>query len=152
MSALSEGVMSRIRQAFGTSQDEQGWAIEFIAALNIALKANEHLQSTQAVSPAVAAASGAGASPIQSLLNATDAAGHISITPGGAGLASGGLLTVTFASPYAVAPVIQLTPGNALAAAAAAYVTSTVNGFTVNLGSAPSAANYLWNYTALQTQ
>ena len=153
MSNLSQGVRNRVLQSFGTSSDEVGFANEFLGALDAAVKSNDRWSATQTAATTAAALTAAGAAASAALAHATDVAGQITLTSGGSALSAGALSTVTFSSPYGVAPIVSLTPANAAAAAAAAYVTATTTGFTINAGSALTASTpYLWNWHTIQTQ
>ena len=153
MSNLSQGVINRLLRAFGTTSDEVGYANEMIGALNAAVKSNNQWAVSQTAVTTAAALTAAGVAASAALAHATDVAGSITLTSGSSALASGALTTVTFSSPYAVAPIVSLTPANAAAAAAGAYVTSTTTGFTINAGTALSATTpYAWNWHSIQTQ
>ena len=153
MSNLSPNVRNRIYQAFGTSSEEQGWADELLAAIDASVKSNDQWAATQAAATTAAALTAAGVSAATVLAHATDVAGNIQLTSGGSALSAGALTTVTFSTPYSVAPIITLTAANAAAAAAGAYVTATTTGFTINSGSALTASTpYLWNWFSVRTQ
>lgn len=116
-----------------------------------------HLRSTQTTAPTTTTNANAGTGASSSVANATDSAGTVNITTGTLATASGVQATVNFNKAYNVAPLVVLTPANAATAAAAVakqvYVTSTVNGFSVNFGVAEVAGTaYSWTYHAIETQ
>ncbi len=122
--------------------------------VGLALK-DGHLQIQQSSAPTINAEAGAGTSASASVSNATDVAGNAALTTGSAGYAAGAQVTVNFAKAYTVAPIVMLTPTNANAANGArqVYVVPTTTGFTINFGSADSAAtNYSWSYQVIETQ
>ena len=64
------------------------------------------------------------------------------------------MTTVSFAQPYAAAPIVVLTPANATTAALGIYLSSTsTTGFTVGVTATPAAAQptgtYLVNFIVL---
>jgi hypothetical protein len=108
---------------------------------------------TSGTTPAVAAGTAACTSPTVSV-SGNDTSGIVTITTGSGCASSGKLATVTFASPFAAAPHVILTPGSALTAGLNAYIDdSTVNttAFDVGIGSTPAnATTYKWNYLVVQ--
>lgn len=105
-----------------------------------------------ATAPTLAAGANAGGSPPAPVLTAgaTDTRGTITCGTGTTP-AAGALVVVTFGTPYATAPIIQLTPTTVGAANLLEYVSSvTINGFTVSLQAAPAASQantvYGFNY------
>ena len=102
---------------------------------------------------AVEAAAGTGA---QALLTAgaSDLAGTVALITGSGSWVAGAQLQVRFATPYAIAPRVTLTPAHAgIAAQAAARgvsVEATSAGFTIRFATAEAAATgYAWNYLVL---
>ncbi len=111
-----------------------------------------HLQVQQAVEPLVASGSAAGQGARAVLTNATDSAGRLEITLGTAPVA-GALARVVFAKPYATAPIVSLTPGNAVAAKAACFVTATTTAFEVaGADAGADGAIYTFMYQVIETQ
>ncbi len=109
------------------------------AALGIQVDTSRgHLVPTGAAPTAVAqAAAGTSASVA---VAGKDTAGELTLTSGSASLATGNQVVVTFNQPYAVAPVVVVSPGGPNASAQAPYVAAaTTTGFTVGFGVAPAA-------------
>jgi len=91
-----------------------------------------------------------GSTWVATLTNATDVAGHISFVAG----ATAGTEIVTFAKAYNIAPIVILTPANAIAAThiALVSVTSTTTTFTIHFAAGGTAAGHAYNYYAIETQ
>lgn len=113
-----------------------------------------HLQSLQTTSPTVGAVINY-VSGSQSISNATDMAGRLSILP----IADAGSVTFNFNKVYAVAPIVSVTATNNSAASdiTKMWVTSTVSNFTIhysNVGGVfPPVANvHTYNYLIVETQ
>ena len=91
------------------------------------------------------------------LTNSHDTAGNLSFTTTAAPAASSAIVTVTFATPYATAPHVVISPTNAATATIdgvagkQVFVTSTVNGFTINSNTTAltTATTYAWNYICI---
>ncbi len=106
--------------------------------------------------PTIAAGAGAGTSPTVSIAG-TDTAGKVTITTGTAVPTASLVATITFNTCYAndKAPIVMLTPGNALTANLAFDVVpgSTATTWTMTtptgVGLADSST-YLWNYIIIQ--
>lgn len=118
-----------------------------------------HFKSTQTTAPTTTlnGNAGSGGTPATSVSHATDNAGSLSLTTGTGSWSSGVQTTVNFNLAYNVAPIAILTPTNANAANEAVsrgvYVSSTVNGFSVNFATADTAqTTYTWNYQVIETQ
>lgn len=64
---------------------------------------------------------------------------------------AGGIFTVNFLETYPHAVFVQLTPGNALAAAAAAviFVTSGQTSFSIVTNASMTHGTYIWNYSVM---
>lgn len=114
-----------------------------------------HYGSNQATAPVAVVQAGAGTGATSSVSHATDTAGIINLTTGTVTLAAGAQSIVTFNVAYATAPIVVLTPNNAVTGltAVGAYVTSTTTTFTLNFGAAGILNTaYSWNYHILETQ
>lgn len=117
---------------------------------------NGHLVTQpQTTPPSIASGAGlgTGGSPsVQLLTGARDCFGILRIINGSAqGSASAVVATVSFAKAYATAPIVELTPHNAAAAAlsgnSALYSTGeTTTGFQVKVGSTALAASTTYDY------
>ncbi len=85
----------------------------------------------------------------QSLSNATDVAGNISIAP----TFSDGSVTVTFNKSYSVAPIVILTPTNVASVNDKVWITTTTNGFTVNIIKVTiDVTPHTYSYHVIETQ
>lgn len=116
---------------------------------------NSHFTSNITTPPTTTVSANAGTGATGNVSNATDMAGIVNLTTGSLSLATGAQITVTFNAPYNIAPIIELTPANAVSGlnVTSYYVTSTTNDFTVNFAIAGiSALTYKWYYTAIETQ
>ena len=113
----------------------------------------------QANPPISAPGSNAGSGALASYAigtNPTDNAGQMVVTTG-SGAAPGQLAQVTYMTPLSKAPIVNLMPANAAAAAPAygTYVSPTIvsgmyTGFTVNtVGTPVSSVAHNWNYSVL---
>jgi hypothetical protein len=92
--------------------------------------------------------------------NATDNAGQMVVTTG-TGASAGQVAAVTYMTPIAISPIVNLMPANSAAATPAygTYIMPTTvgsgptlmyTGFTVNTVGAPtSSVAHNWNYTVL---
>ncbi len=108
---------------------------------------------TAGTAPASTAGTAACTTPTVSVTG-NDTSGTISVTTG-TGCASGGdLATVTFATAFAAAPRIILTPGSSATLGLGAYVdnsTTTTTDFTIGTNTTPTdSTTYTWNYLAVQ--
>jgi hypothetical protein len=118
---------------------------------------NAHIDS-QGSAPTTTVNANAGTGATSSVANATDTAGTVNLTLGSIGtLASGVQTTVNFNQSYAVAPIVVITPTNAITASNVAvfgvYVASSTSGFTINFATAGVATDVLqWNYFVIETQ
>ncbi len=100
---------------------------------------------TNAAKPAVAAGAGAGTGPTVSLTG-RDEFGTVSITAGTTP-AAGTLATITFATPYTVAPVASVIENDSNATQLGVYCTATTTTLTISGRTAGTATNvYLINY------
>jgi hypothetical protein len=92
--------------------------------------------------PAAVAGANAGTTPPAPVVAAGSTDGRGTITFGtGTTPAAGAQVVVTFAVPFAVAPVVVLQPGNAATAALNDFVTAvSTTGFTIGTASAPAAS------------
>lgn len=117
-----------------------------------------HLGSIQAIPPTPTPDANAGTGATASVSQATDTAGVLELDLGTIGtLSSGVQVVVGFDKPYAVAPIVTITPNNADAAVNAAtfgiFVTSTAGDFSINFATAGVALTTLkWNYQIIETQ
>lgn len=103
--------------------------------------------------PTIAGGTGAGTSPTIAIAG-KDTAGQITFTTGSSPAINAAIVTVTFASAYASAPYVALTPANAAAAALSArpFPTSTTSTLVLMAGSTALAAStqYVFNYHVIQ--
>jgi hypothetical protein len=117
-----------------------------------------HVDSRQSTAPTTTTNANAGTGASSSVAHATDTAGVLNLTLGSIGtLSSGVQVTVNFNQTYSVAPIVVITPTNATTATNVAafgvYVSSAINGFSVNFGTAGVATDVLqWNYVVIETQ
>lgn len=118
------------------------------AALGITVDlAKGHLVPT-GTAPAAAAQAGAGTGATATVAG-RDTAGVVTLTSGSASLASGAQVVLTFAQPFAVAPV-PVVSGGPLAVALHPYISATTTALTISFASAPSASTaYLINYVVV---
>lgn len=109
-----------------------------------------HLQSQQTTAPTVAAVTNFVLAS-QSLSNATDVAGNISIVPVAA---LSGSVAINFNKSYSVAPIVILTPtnGNSANDIAKVWVSSTTTGFTVNFTATFDTSAHTFSYHVIETQ
>lgn len=88
--------------------------------------------------PAAAVQAGAGTGATATVAG-RDTAGIITLTSGSGSVASGNQVVVTFAKPFAVAPVVMTNAANAAAATGVQrYASTTTTSFTVGFGVAPA--------------
>lgn len=113
-----------------------------------------HLQSQQTTAPTVIAAT-TYVLASQSLSNATDIAGNISILT----TAAAGNVTIDFNKDYSVAPIVTLTATNNFSASdmTKVWITSTISGFTINFSDSgglfpPTATTHTYSYYVIETQ
>lgn len=129
-----------------------------VPATNAAVVTKDgHLKSTQTTAPTTTTNANAGSGASSSVSHATDNAGSLSLTTGTSTWASGVQTTVNFNLAYNAAPIVTLTPSDSAAATESVsrgvYVTSTVNGFSVNFANADTTqTTYTWNYSVVETQ
>jgi len=114
--------------------------------------ASEHFVGAGST-PGITFGPAAGAGSAVSIVG-NDTSGVARLTTGGAVAANGILLSVTFATPYAAAPSVCITPNSAVAASsgsARVFVTSTTTGFDINVGASPVSGNQQldWNYLVI---
>lgn len=113
---------------------------------------NNHLLTNQ-ITGTVTGATGIG-NPDGSitLTTASDLAGQVSITTDGDPV-SGKQAIITFERSYITPPMVYLFPANDAAAsvlASGAYVTTTINDFTINyLSTTPIGTTQIWNYLVI---
>lgn len=110
---------------------------------------NGHFASQQATAPTITL----GDATAAALTDATDNAGHLSVTPKAA--ISTGSVTINFNKTYSVAPIVVLTPTNAVAGSQISglyIVSTTVNGFEIAYSVAPTAVVHTYNYQVIETQ
>lgn len=101
--------------------------------------------------PTAAAGAAAGTSPPTPTLTGAnkDENGTISITTGTGTPTAGTYATITFASPYGVAPIVTISPLDAVSAARQVYATATTTAITIGFGSAGAASTaYQFAYRA----
>lgn len=146
---LSANTVSNLFRTFGITSDEQSQAQELINNINGALR-----NTAQANPTLVGSGASSGAGSLFALSNASDNAGTVTYTAAGTPT-TGAVTTVTYATPYAVAPLVHLTPGSAPASAINAFVVPTMSGsnttgFTINATTAPTAtAVHTFNYMVM---
>lgn len=117
-------------------------------ATNARLAINDgHFQSLQTTSPTIGSIN----TSAQSLSNATDVAGNVSISPSAALAAS---VTIIFNKSYTVAPIVVLSPTNVNAAndITKVWVTTTTTGFTVNFSATFDISPHTFSYHVIETQ
>lgn len=122
-----------------------------VAALSVtgALTLNGHV-ITAGATPTIGAGAGACTSPTVTVIG-NDTAGQISVTTGTGCGGAGVLASLTFNSPYGIAPYVQITPGNAAAAALLPYQSSTTTGLTLGVANGPTDSTaYLFDYLVTQ--
>ncbi len=114
---------------------------------SLALK-DGHIKSIQTAAPTISAVT-TYVLASQSISNATDIAGNLSIVT----TAAAGSVTITFNRVYAAAPIVQITPTNANAAADInkLFITKTTTGFTLNFSASPAANTKTFNYIVIET-
>jgi hypothetical protein len=114
------------------------WAVS--AGGKIAVRVMDAPAGTAAGSlPTIAAGAGAGAGPTVSVAG-TDRAGSVTITPG-TGPAAGAQGTVTFVGTWPQTPKVALTPTNAAAQAAGAYVSAkSTTTFAISTAGTPGGS------------
>ncbi|MGV8946330.1 MAG: beta strand repeat-containing protein [Lutibacter sp.] len=112
----------------------------------LALK-DGHLQSQQTTAPTQSVIN----TTAQSLTNATDVAGNISVTLSATATSS---ITVIFNKVYAVAPIVVITATNDIAAndMSKVFVTSDTGSFTLNFFFTPLALTHTFSYHVIETQ
>jgi hypothetical protein len=124
------------------------------AATRFAIEKSGHLISAGTI-PTAAAGAGAGTAPPAPVVTAgaTDTRGNVTFGTGTAP-AAGAQVVVTFASAFASAPLVVVTPTTALTVPLNLYVASTTSNFTVNAQTAPAASQgntvYGFNYFLMQ--
>lgn len=124
-------------------------------ASNARLAINDgHLQSQQTVPPTIGPVA-TYASGSQSLSNATDVAGNITILT----TAAAGSVTILFDKSYSVAPLVILTATNEASASdfEKVWVTTTLSSFTINFNNIggffpPIASVHTYSYHVIETQ
>lgn len=125
---------------------------KLIKAANLGQINPQDIFSNNTGTPTAAAGANAGTSPPVPVVAANSSDARGSITCGtGATPAAGALVVVTFATPYAQVPFVQLTPTTVGSANLLEYVSSvSTTGFTVSLQAAPAASQantvYGFNY------
>jgi|GEM_PF-2221922 len=113
-----------------------------------------HLQSQQTTAPTIGPVTTYN-SGSQTLSNATDVAGNISIMP----TAFAGSVTINFNKNYSVSPIVILTATNNFSASdmTKVWVTVSPSGFTVNFSDSggvfpPTASLHTYSYHVIETQ
>ena len=108
---------------------------------------------TGGAAPSIAAGAAACTTPTVSVAG-TDTSGTITVTTGTGCAAAGKLATVTFATAFAAAPHVVITPGSAAAAGLSAYVDSSTiaaASFDIDASTAPANSTaYKWSYVTVQ--
>lgn len=92
--------------------------------------------------PTAAAGANAGVSATATVVG-TDEHGVVTIGTGASGTGAGTLATLTFTTPFAVAPVVVLTPGDAVSAAKQLYATVSTTALTIKSAADPTAGQTL---------
>lgn len=113
-----------------------------------------HIVSSQTTDPTVTVSANAGGGASGSVTTATDIAGIVNLTTGTITLSSGAQITVNFNTSFDNAPIVILTPRNAVSGATTVgtYVTSTTGDFTVNFATASLGTQaYSWFYHVIGT-
>lgn len=107
----------------------------------------------QGTVPAGAALASFGNAPSSVVVAGSDLAGTITATSGSSATAAGNILDLVFAIAYGSAlGKVQITPGNAAAAALRTYVAQSLTSkFTIGTLDAPATSTeYVWNYLIVQ--
>lgn len=132
--------MSRMLNTDAYGHDSAPWGTDGTALAAGAV-------STTAVGT-IAPTTNAGANPTVTAVSANDNAGQFTLSPvtGGGAQAAGPVAVVTYANPYSAVPrcivvTILDQAGGAGSVIASNAVTSTVNGFSVNVGAALTTAH-----------
>jgi hypothetical protein len=122
------------------SLSKGGNGISINAGGKVAVQALDIPPSTSAGGfPTIAAGAGAGTGPTVTVAG-SDRAGTITVTPG-TSPAAGAQATVTFIGTWAQAPKLALTPTNAAAQAAGAYLSAkSTTAFTVSAANTPGGS------------
>lgn len=115
-----------------------------------------HYKSTQTTAPTATVNGNAGTSATCALTNATDQAGTVTLVSGSAALVAGTQCTINFNKAWAVAPICQMSPANAGAAANLVQyqigtTTTSVFPFTFNVAAVLSTT-YVYKYFCFETQ
>lgn len=116
-----------------------------------------HFRATT-TAPIATVNANAGTGATSTVANATDVAGIVNLTLGSiATPASGVQTTINFNTAYTTAPIVVITPSNAITASNMAafgvYIGSTTSGFTINFATAGVALDVLqWHYHIIETQ
>ena len=140
-------------------QNASGSAILTVDTTNTIVRVTGNLSALHFIgasgTPTITAGGGAGTSPTISVLG-NDSAGEITLTTGGTPGSSTIITTMTFNAAYTSAPYVTFSPANANAALLSGptniFITSSVNGFTLNAGTTGLAAGtqYKWTYQVIQ--
>lgn len=87
----------------------------------------------------------------QSLSNATDVAGNVSLTPANNQL---GFITINFNKSYSVPPIVLITPTDGFAAAeiSKVWVTTTISSFSINFNALVAPVPHTYSYHVIETQ
>ncbi len=112
---------------------------------------NGHI-STSGTLPSTATVNSLNGGNISLLGTSTDVAGRITITFGTGPFTAGGYAQILYAKPYAVAPVIILTPANGAASSNQVFVTSNLTNFIINYNSSPLTGPHVFNYIIIETK
>ncbi len=111
---------------------------------------NYHVFETQSAQPTNLTITTGAVGSASSRTNATDVAGHVSVTSTGA---AGVGATITFGFAY-VSPIVVITPTNQDAATDMdkMYVTTTTGTFVINFRGTPIASAHTYDYHVIETQ
>lgn len=112
---------------------------------------NGHI-STSGTLPSTATVNSLNGGNLNLLGTSTDVAGRITITFGTGPFTAGGYAQILYAKPYAVAPVIILTPANGAASSNQVFVTSNLTNFIINYNSSPLTGPHVFNYIIIETK
>jgi hypothetical protein len=112
---------------------------------------NGHISTTGTL-PSTATVNSLNGGNLNLLGTSTDVAGRITITFGTGPFTAGGYAQILYAKPYAVAPVIILTPANGAASSNQVFVTSNLTNFIINYNSSPLTGPHVFNYIIIETK
>lgn len=117
-----------------------------------------HIGVNRVSTPTVAVGTGAGTTGASAIMKAgsTDTAGQVQVTRGTTGWLANPLATITFATAYANAPTVIISPASTSAAIqqrdlGMSVGTATTTGFTIDVATADSNSGLTyWNYMVIE--